>query len=131
MGVSAVVSTWRAGLVDLATGIGVAVEIPPACDCASCLVAWWADRTEFEAELLVHDAAVAQYLPDTPGRLTCMTLAPCIAWDSSGAEIPLWGPGDLPVYSDGAGAVEGHAALAGLWEDLVHLVEELDAEVAE
>lgn len=45
MGVSAVVGTWRAGLVDLSSDIGVAVEVLPPCDCAPCLVAWWADRT--------------------------------------------------------------------------------------
>ena len=124
------VSTYRAALVDLDSGVGVAVEMSPPCDCAPCLVAWWEDRTAWEGELLAHGVAVVQLLPDMPGRLTCMTLAPCAAWGSSGTEVPLWGPDDLPVYSDGTGAVEGHPALAGLWEELAHLVEELDGEVA-
>lgn len=117
-----VVSTYRAALVDLDSGVGVAVEMPPVCDCATCLTSWWEDRTAWEAELLIYDAAVVQLLPDMPGRLTCMTLAPCIAWDGDGHEVPLWGPDDLPVYSDGAGAMEGHPALGELWEELAHLV---------
>lgn len=125
-----VVSTWRAALVDLESGVGVAVELPPPCDCASCLVAWWEDRTAWEGELLAHDVAVVQLLPDMPGRLTCMTLAPCAAWDEDGHEVALWGPDALPIHEDGAGAVEGHPALAGLWEELAHLVEELDGEAA-
>lgn len=47
-----VVSTYRAALVDLDSGVGVAVEMSPPCDCASCLVAWWEDRTAWEGELL-------------------------------------------------------------------------------
>ena len=125
-----VVSTWRAALVDLESGVGVAVELPPPCDCASCLVAWWEDRTAWEGELLAHDVAVVQLLPDMPGRLTCMTLAPCAAWDEDGHEVALWGPDALPIHEGGTGAVEGHPALAGLWEELAHLVEELDGEVA-
>ena len=125
-----VVSTYRAALIDLASGIGVAVEMSPPCDCASCLGAWWTDRTEFEAELLIYDAAVVQYVADMPGRLTCMTLAPCAAWGDDGHEVALWSPDALPIHGDGAGAVEGHPALAGLWEGLAHLVEELDSEVA-
>ena len=125
-----VVSTDRAALVDLASGVGVAVEMQPPCDCAPCLTSWWADRTEFEAELLVHDAAVAQYLPDAPGRLTCMTLAPCVAWDADGHEVALWDPDALPIHEGGAVAVEGHPALGELWATLGELVEELDGEAA-
>lgn len=126
-----VVSTYRAALVDLDSGVGMAVEIPPPCDCATCLTSWWTDRVEFEAELLVYDAAVVQLLPEVPGRLTCMTLAPCAAWDEDGHEVALWSPDALPIHEGGAGAVEGHPALAGLWEELAHLVEEFDGEVAQ
>ena len=125
-----VVSTYRAALVDLDSGVGVAVEMSPTCDCAACLVAWWEDRTAWEGELLIYDVAVVQYLPDMLGRLTCMTLAPCIAWDDDGHEVALWSPDALPIHGDGAGAAEGHPALAGLWEGLAHLVEQLDSEVA-
>ena len=125
-----VVSTYRAALVDLDSGVGVAVELPPPCDCASCLVAWWEDRTAWEGELLAHDVAVVQLLPDMPGRLTCMTLAPCAAWDEDGHEVALWSPDALPIHEGGAGAVEGHPALGELWEELDHLVEELDGEAA-
>ena len=68
-----VVSTYRAALVDLDSGVGVAVEMSPPCDCAPCLVAWWADRTAWEGELLIYDAAVAQLLPDAGhGRLDAL-----------------------------------------------------------
>lgn len=126
-----IVSDYRAALVDLDSGVGVAVEMQPPCDCAACLTSWWEDRTAWEAELLVFDAAVVQLLPDVPGRLTCMTLAPCVAWDEDGHEVALWSPDALPIHGGGAGAVEGHPALAGLWEELAHLVEVLDGEVAQ
>lgn len=130
MNLADAVSAYRAALVDLDSGIGVAVELPPARDCAACLTSWWEDRTAWEAELLIYDATVVQLLPDQPGRLTAMHLGPCVAWDSSGAEIALWAPDALPIHEGGAGAVEGHPALAGLWEGLAHRVEELGGEVA-
>ena len=125
-----VVSTYRAALVDLDSGVGVAVEMSPPCDCAPCLVAWWADRTAWEGELLIYDAAVAQLLPDAPGRLTCMTLTPCVAWGDDGHEVALWSPDALPIHEDGAGAAQGHPALGELWATLGELVEELDGEAA-
>lgn len=131
MNLADVVSTFRAALVDLDSGVGVAVEMPPVCDCATCLTSWWTDRVEFEAELLVYDTAVVQLLPDMPGRLTCMTLAPCAAWDEDGHEVALWGPDALPIHEGGAVVVEGHPALGELWAALGELVEELDGEVAQ
>lgn len=104
--------------------------MPPSCDCAACLTEWWADRTAREAELLIYDVAVVQLLPDMPGRLPAMTLGSCVAWDGDGAEVALWEPDALPVHQDGAEAVQGHPALAGLWEALGDLVALLDLEVA-
>lgn len=74
---------------------------------------------------------MVQLLPDAPGRLAAMHLAPCAAWDDDGREVALWTPDALPIYEVGAGAVEGHPALADLWLALGELVEELDAEVAQ
>lgn len=125
-----VVSTYRAALVDPDTGIGAAVEMSPPCDCAPCLIEWWEDRTAWEAELLIHDTAVVQLLPDVPGRLTAMHLGPCVAWDEDGHEVDLWGRDALPIHEGGAGAVEGHPALGELWAALGELVEELDGEAA-
>lgn len=117
-------------MIDARQGVGVAVEVPPSCDCAACLTSWWEDRTEWEAELLIYDVAVVSLVADMPGRLPAMTLGSCVAWGGNGAEVALWSPDALPVHSDDAEAMEGHPALPSLWEALGELVEVLDLEVA-
>ncbi|MEE1651832.1 hypothetical protein V1260_13700 [Brachybacterium sp. J144] len=123
-------SLWRAAMVDLEHEIGVAVEIPPPCDCAPCLLAWWDDRASWEGDLLSYGVAVVELLPDEPGRLACMHLALCEAWDADGREIALWTPDGLPIHRGGAAAVGGHPVLAGLWAALEELVRELDGAAA-
>lgn len=67
--IESVTSTWRAAVVDLEHGIGVAAEVPHWCDCAPCLLEWWEDRYSWEGDLLVLGAVPVALLPDEPGRL--------------------------------------------------------------
>ncbi|MGP5033821.1 hypothetical protein ACTXKE_02705 [Brachybacterium alimentarium] len=124
--IESVTSTWRAAVVDLEHGIGVAAEVPHWCDCAPCLLEWWEDRYSWEGDLLVLGAVPVALLPDEPGRLPLMLLGSCGAWDDS--QAPLWTPDALPVHAEGADAVQGHPALPSLWASLEDLVAVLDLE---
>lgn len=124
-----VVSDRRAAVLDLHSGIGVAVELDPPCDCAPCLLAWWEDRTSWEADLAVLSMVPVDQLPDEPGVLTRYLIGTCVPHDDDGERLALWGPDVLPVHERGAEAVHGQPLLPELWERLGEVVAALDAEV--
>ncbi|MGO2362241.1 MAG: hypothetical protein ACTH6N_14075 [Brachybacterium tyrofermentans] len=126
--IESVTSTWRAAVLDLDHGIGVAVEVPHWCDCAACITTWWEDRTSWEGDLLAFDVVPVALLPDEPDRLPLMLLGTCAAWDENGDEVALWTPDALPVHELGADAVQEHPALPSLWGSLEDLVQLLDLE---
>lgn len=122
------VSKYRAAVVDVREGVGVAVELPPPCDCSSCLIAWWSDRYSWEGDLLVVGLTPVDQLPDAPGVLTRYVLGTCAPHDEeTGDEVELWSPDALPVHEAGAERVHGHPALAALWPALEALVDSLDS----
>jgi len=123
-----IVSKYRAAVVNVSQGIGVAVELPPSCPCSSCLIAWWGDRTAWEADLLVLELTPVDLLPDTPGVLTRYVLGTCAPHGvETGESVGLWSPDALPVHTAGAERVHGHPALANLWPALETLVDSLDS----